>query len=440
VPMKRLTATDRVRAEIDELFADPQQELGQVLEQVACLSVRLVLQSALEAEVTEFLGRERYARGERARQGMRNGYRDITVKTTAGAITLERPKVRGTLEKFSSRLLGAKVTKTNALESLVISGWVRGLSDRDIEAALAEALGPEASVSRSTVSRICERIKHEFDKWRTRDLSDIDIDYLYVDASHFKMHDGARSEPVLVAYGITTQGDPVFLHLDGASAESTDACVAFLEDMVARGLGQPVLVISDGAPGLCAALDIVFPAARRQRCLVHRCWNVVAKVSKVDQDAVRGEFWEIFDLDEKFAPGEQAVGEARRRAQRFASTWQGAYPGAVDCVMDTLDELVAFLHFPRAHWGRIRHSNLIERTFGETRRRVKVIGRLPGERSALSLLWAVLDRASTGWRGIAYTPEDVRLLQTIRQDLGIPLNTRPTPSGSAPRGSVTPAA
>ena len=74
---------------------------------------------------------------------------------------------------------------------------------------------------------------------------------------------------MLVAYGITTQGDPVFLHLDGASAESTDACVAFLEDMVARGLGQPVLVISDGAPGLCAALDIVFPAARRQRCLVH---------------------------------------------------------------------------------------------------------------------------------------------------------------------------
>ena len=166
MPVKRLTATDRVRAEIDELFADPQQELGQVLEQVAGLSVRLVLQSALEAEVTEFLGRERYSRGERARQGMRNGYRDITVKTTAGAITLERPKVRGTLERFSSRLLGAKVTKTNALESLVISGWVRGLSDRDIEAALAEALGPEATVSRSTVSRICERIRHEFDKWR----------------------------------------------------------------------------------------------------------------------------------------------------------------------------------------------------------------------------------------------------------------------------------
>ena len=180
---KRVTATDRVRAEIDGLFADPERELGEILEHVAQLSVRLVMQSALEAEVTEFLGRARYARGERAREGMRNGYQDITIKTTAGPVTLERPKLRGTLEKFSSRLLGKHVTKTNALESLVISGWVRGLSDRDITAALTEALGPEATVSKSTVSRICERIKDEFDKWRTRDVSDIELDYLYVDAS-----------------------------------------------------------------------------------------------------------------------------------------------------------------------------------------------------------------------------------------------------------------
>jgi putative transposase len=247
VSKQRLTATDRVREEIDGLFADRDRELGEVLEEVARLSVRLVMQSALEAEVTEFLGRDRYARGERARAGSRNGYGDTTIKTTAGAVELRRPKVRGTLEKFSSRLLGKHVTRTNALESLVISGWVRGLSDRDIEAALREALGPQATVSKSTVSRICEQIKDEFDTWRTRDLTGVAIDYLFVDASHFKMHDGARSEPVLVAYGITTEGNSILLHLDGVSAESTDACVGFLEDMVARGLGSPVLTATDGA-------------------------------------------------------------------------------------------------------------------------------------------------------------------------------------------------
>lgn len=436
---KRVTAVDRVRAELDGLFADTDRDLGEVLEEVARLWVRLVLQSALEAEVTEFLGRERYARGERARAGHRNGYSPLTVKTTAGPVRLERPKVRGTLETFSSRLLGKHVTGTNALESLVISGWVRGLSDRDIEAALREALGPDATVSRSTVSRICETIKEQFAAWRTRDLSDIELDYLFVDASHFKMHDGARSEPVLVAYGITTTGNPVFLHLDGVSAESTDACVAFLEDMVARGLDSPVLTVSDGAPGLCAALDQVFPAARRQRCLIHRARNCIAKVAEIDQDAVRADFWEIFDLDDTFSAGDVAVAEARRRAEQFAATWGRQYPGTVACVTDGFEQLAAHLHFPRAHWSRIRHTNLIERTFGETRRRVKVIGRLPGERSALSLLWAVLDRAAGGWRGITYTPADVRLLQTIRRDLGLTRRPHNRPD-TAPDGAVADAA
>ena len=159
---------------------------------------------------------------------------------------------------------------------------------------------------------------------------------------------------------------------------------------------------------------------------MHRARNTVAKVSEVDQDAVRGDFWEIFDIGEDIEPGAPAVAEAQRRARQFAATWGRAYPGAVACVTDGFDELVAHLHHPRAHWRRVRHSNLIERTFGETRRRVKVIGRLPGERSALSLLWAVLDRAAGGWRGITYTPADVRLLQTIRRDLGLTRQQTPT--------------
>lgn len=416
---KRLSAAERVRTEIDALFSDPERELGAVLEEVARLSVRLVMQAALEAEVTGFLGRDRYARTEGGRAGQRNGYSPITVKTTAGPVALERPKLRGTLERFASRLLGRGVTRTNALESLVIAGWVRGLSTRDVEAALRESLGEQAAVSRSTVSRICETIKAEFDAWRARDLSAIELDYLFVDASHFRMHDGARSEPVLAAYAITTEGNATFLHLDGVSAESTDACVAFLESMVARGLGSPVLVVSDGAPGLCAALDQVFRRARRQRCLVHRARNVLARVSEVDREAVKGDFWELFDLPPELEPGGAAAAEARRRAERFASTWRHAYPGAADCLLDGFELLTAHLHFPRAHWPRIRHTNLIERTFGESRRRVKVIGRLPGERTCLALVWAVLERAAAGWRGISYTPADVRRLQMVRRDLGI---------------------
>ena len=117
----RVSPVERVRAEIDELFAS-EQELGQVLEQVARLSVRLVIQAALEAEVTEFLGRDRYARGERDRAGYRNGHAELQVKTTAGPVLLQRPKLRGTDQPFASRLLGKGVSRTNALEALVLSG------------------------------------------------------------------------------------------------------------------------------------------------------------------------------------------------------------------------------------------------------------------------------------------------------------------------------
>ena len=414
---KRVSPTYRLRAEVDELFASG-RDLAGILEDVARVSVRLMMQTALEAEVDEFLGRVRYQRrDERSQPGSRNGWQPpATVHTTMGAVELQRSKLRGTDQAFCSRLFGAGITRTNALESLVISGWVRGLSDRDIEATLAEALGPEAALSKSTVSRICQRIREEFSAWRARDLSGVRLDYLFLDASHFKMHPGAPAEPVLAAWGIDTDGKPVFVGLAPAAAESTDAWDDFLADLTHRGLGAPLLGISDGAAGLTGAFDRAFPTSLRQRCLVHRARNVLAKVSAHDHDEVRADFWAIFDVGDA-EPGDEAVAVARRQAAAFAAKWQRRYPSAVACVTDDLVSLTVHLRFPAEHWPRIRHSNLIERTFGETRRRTKVIGRLPGESSCLSLVWAVLDRASHGWRGLTMTPKALRLLQDLRRQL-----------------------
>jgi hypothetical protein len=133
------------------------------------------------------------------------------------------------------------------------------------------------------------------------------------------------------------------------------------------------------------------------------------------QGEVKRDYWAIFDNIEQ--DGQAAVAEARRRAQRFIAKWRPLYPAAAACVADHLDTLVVHLLFPAEHRKRIRHSNLIERTFGETRRRVKVIGRLPGEQSCLSLVWAVLDRASKGWRGLTMTPKALRRLQDLRRQL-----------------------
>ncbi len=186
--------------------------------------------------------------------------------------------------------------------------------------------------------------------------------------------------------------------------------------MTARGLGPPLLVISDGATGLVSACELVLGDSLRQRCLIHRPRNLLAKVPKHAQGEVKAEYWPIFD-DIDAAPGTAAVAEAERRANKFATKWRPPYPAAVECLENDFEHLVTYLGFPQEHWRRIRHSNFIERTFGETRRRVKVIGRLPGEQTCLSLVWAVLDRASKGWRGVEMTPAVVRRLQNLRHEL-----------------------
>ena len=380
-----------------------------------------LLQAAIEGEVAAFLGRERYERAaacDNARPGMRNGHCPTTIKTTAGPITVQRPKLRGTTERFASQLFGTGVTKTNALEALVIAGFVRGLSTRDIEATLIEALGDkQAAVSRSTVSRVCEQIKTQFDAWCARGLEDIELDYLFLDGSRFTYHANAAAEPVLAAWGIDTAGTAVFVGLNAASSESGDAWEGFLTGLGERGLSRPLLVISDGAPGLIGAVERTMGAALRQRCLIHRCRNVLAKVSKNAQAQVKADYWAIFDVPDDVEPGLDALAYVQKRIDSFAARWRDSYPSAVGCLLADRESLTVYLRFPPEHWARVRHSNFIERTFGETRRRVKVIGRLPGEHSCLKLGWAVLDRASAGWRGFTQTPAGPRLLQDLRRSL-----------------------
>ena len=416
----RVSPTDRIRGHIDELFAQD-RPLPEILEEVARLGAQLLMQAALEAEVTEFLGRDRYQRAaacEGARPGSRNGYREVTVKTTAGPVALSRPKLRGASEAFASRLFGSHVTKTNALESLVIASFIRGLSVRDVEATLAEALGDQAAVSKSTVSAICQAIKEEYQAWAARRLDGVQLDYLFLDASFFRMHPGSPAEPVLAAWGITTSGKPAFIGLGPGTGESFDAWHAFLADLRDRGLASPLLIISDGAAGLIGAIEQVYPKALRQRCLVHRARNVLAKIPAGMQAEIKDAYWKLFDTgDLTTGPGPRLVEIIGARIDEFAAKYRATYPAAVKILLTDREGLTAYLRFPAEHYNRVRHSNFIERTFGETRRRVKVIGRLPGETSCLTLVWAVLDRASRGWRGFTMTADGLRLLQDLRHTL-----------------------
>ena len=182
----------------------------------------------------------------------------------------------------------------------------------------------------------------------------------------------------------------------------------------------PLLVVSDGAAGLIGAVERTMGGALRQRCLIHVARNILAKLPKSAQAQVKADYWAIFELPEDTQPGLEAVKLVQARIDAFATRWRDACPAAVRCLLKDRDSLTVYLRFPREHWQRVRHFNFIERTFGETRRRVKVIGWLPGEHSCLSLVWAVLDRASAGWRGFTMAPAGLQLLQDLRRSLREP--------------------
>jgi putative transposase len=225
------------------------------------------------------------------------------------------------------------------------------------------------------------------------------------------------------------RGQAVFVTLGEGGSESTDTWNDFLDELTARGLTPPLLVISDGAGGLINATETVFGRSLRQRCLIHRARNVLAKVPIGTQDEVKNAYWALFDVDDS-SPAACSLGNARRRRpgayRPLRRPGRQALPSAVRCLLANREQLTSYLRFPVEHHRRIRHSNFIERTFGETRRRTKVIGRLPGETSCLSLVWAVLDRAPRGWRGLTMTPQGLRLLQDLRrQPLDPPTPTRP---------------
>jgi len=406
--MAKIVPSERLRRELDEVLAGV-GEHDDPVEAVARLGARLMLQQALEDEVTEFLGRERYARAGEGAAIYRNGYEPRTVKTTSGAMELERPRIRSVSELgFESQVLGKGVARTHALEALIILGFLRGLSVRDVEDLLEEALG-EHVVGKSTVARICQDTRQRYRAWCERDLSAHDLVYCYLDAIYLKLRpDDEPAEGVLVAWGLTLEGQKVLLGLQLGSRESYEDWLDFGRDLQRRGMRAPALIIADGAPGIWKATRELWRGAIEQRCTVHALRNLTSKLPERLHREVKARYWQI--LDEA-----TSAGDAKAGLLALAGDYRRAYPSAMRTIDDNVDQLVAHLRFPLEHRKRTRSTNLLERTFVEVRRRTKIIGRFPGETGALSLIWAVLELASRGWRGITMTPKAVAEIERFRR-------------------------
>jgi transposase-like protein len=199
------------------------------------------------------------------------------MKTAAGMVEFAAPQVRETAEPFVSGIRQNLAGRTGALEDLAVGLYARGLSTRDIEDAFTDEAGRRL-LSRAAVSEITERLWAEYEAFTTRDLDEYRVVYLFVDGIAERLRAGQAREAVLAAWGIGEDGRKVLLHLMAGSKEDTETVRAFFQDMRGRGLGDPLLVVCDGAPGIIRAIEECFPRSARQRCLAHRMRNLAVKV------------------------------------------------------------------------------------------------------------------------------------------------------------------
>jgi putative transposase len=191
--------------------------------------------------------------------------------------------------------------------------------------------------------------------------------------------------------------------------ESHEDWLALGRDLIARGLGAPLLIVADGAPGLIKAVEQCWPASDRQRCAVHRVRNLLAKLPERERERVRQAYWQALHdaTDER---------DGKQRLEAFVDQLDAAgYTAAAKCLADDLDALVVHLRYPTRHRRRWRSTNLLERSLAEVKRRTKVIGRFPGETSRLTLVWAVLDLYIThATNGVRFNQLDRQPLKRIR--------------------------
>ena len=274
------------------------------------------LQRAVEDEVAVFLRRTRYERTLEA-AGSRNGHRPRRVQTAEGEITVAVPQVRDSLSRFVSSVIPdtKAIIRTRPLEALVIRAYVRGLSDRDIESLAREAgLG---SISKTAASTVCRELRDRYRAFRARSLAEVRLLALFMDAIYLPVRPDGPKEGVLVAWGFTTDGSRVLLDVSLGQRERVEDWLDLGRGLARRGLRSPLLVVTDGAPGLIRAVDELWPDADRGRCTVHRLRNVLAKLPDRGglQARVRAAYWAA--LDDALSPedAEHASARGAPRAQ-----------------------------------------------------------------------------------------------------------------------------
>lgn len=416
--MTSIPPTERICEAISEFLTKGISDSGDVTNTLFLLGAQRLIQELLEQEATDYLGRERYERSDE-KKGLRNGYKERGLKSAEGPIPVFLPQLRDTEETYSSRLWRFVKGNSDVFRYLVAEMYARGLSTRDIEATFTDEHG-NCLISKSAVSEVTETLWEEYEAFTKRDLSGFEVAYIFLDAvfEPMRMFKGPK-EGILCAWAILVSGEKVLLHMDLGNKESYECWLEFLRNMTSRGLNVPVSITTDGAPGLTKAVDEIWPQSLRIRCWVHKMGNILDKIPESHKSDVKAFLTAVRD-----APDYES---GCQRAKELVDKHKKDFPRAMNSFEDDLEASLAHLQLPAVHRKYVRTTNLIERSFGEEKRRSKVIPRFFDEKSALKLAFATLWRTSQRWRKVRFSEIEQKHVLELRKKLGLIIEN-PVPS------------
>ena len=381
--------TDTIEAMVARI--DQQQLAQQLVESARADGVELVgaggllsgltktvLETALEAEMSEHLGYERHDQAGRDGGNSRNGTRTKTVLTEIGPVEIEVPRDRDAT--FDPVIVRKRQRRLDGIDEIVLSLTARGLTTGQVAAQFDEVYG--AKVSKDTISRITDKVIEEISEWANRPLDAV-YPVVFIDAIHVKVRDGqVTNRPFYAAVGVSVDGHRDVLGLwAGDGGEGAKYWLQVLTEIKNRGVGDVCIVVCDGLKGLPESITTVWPQALVQACVVHLIRNTFRYASRKYWDQI------ATDLKPVYTAATEAAAAARFDA--FAASWGGQYPAIVTLWRSAWSEFVPFLDYDVEIRKVICSTNAIESLNARYRRAVKARGHFPTEQAALKCLYLV---------------------------------------------------
>jgi putative transposase len=358
---------------------ESQEVFDTMLKERLRYAVRIALMEILEEEVTAFIGAKPYERSTE-RRDHRNGHYTRDLETTVGQISdLPIPRTRN---GHQTQLFERYHRRREEVDSAMAEMFVKGVSTQKVGEVMETLTGSQPSAS--SVSRVFHTLEEEYEQWKKRPLAERYV-YAFADGTYFTViYNGEGCKmPILAVVGITTTGEREVLAFRVGDRENQQAWEDLFDDLKARGVKAIDLWISDGGRAMLNAIATKFATSQRQRCVMHKMENVLSYVPQKQREQIEPELKALF-----YQKGRT---EADQAVAAFIEKYQKIYPTAVECLQRDLDACLTFYAFPKAHWKTIRTNNVIERLFGEVKRRShKMAAAFRNEGSCVLLFYAVI--------------------------------------------------